>query len=74
VDEQVAVGASRALADIERALTAIRTGRYGRCADCDEEIAIEVLCAVPQTTWCLSCHCRRGDQRRAVRRSSGRGD
>lgn len=70
VDEQVAAGAGRALADIETALMAIRTGRYGRCAGCDEEIAVEVLCAVPQTRWCLTCHCRRAEQRRM---SSGDG-
>jgi RNA polymerase-binding transcription factor DksA len=70
VDEQVAAGAGRALADIEFALKAIRTGRYGRCAGCDEEIAVEVLLAVPQTRLCLTCHSYRAERRRV---SSGHG-
>ena len=63
VDDLVAANAGRALADIEFALTAMRAGRYGRCAGCDDEIAVEVLRAVPQTMWCLDCQRRRAEQR-----------
>ncbi|HLU54789.1 MAG TPA: TraR/DksA C4-type zinc finger protein [Pseudonocardia sp.] len=64
VDALVAANAGRALADIELALSAMRTGRYGRCADCGADIAIEMLLAVPQTRWCLDCHRRRAEERR----------
>jgi DnaK suppressor protein len=56
VDALVLAGARRALADIERALAAIRTGRYGRCEDCAAQIPVAVLRAVPQARLCLSCH------------------
>jgi len=56
VDALVLAGARRALADIERALAAIRTGRYGHCEDCAGEIPFAVLRAVPQAKFCLSCH------------------
>ena len=56
VDALVLAGARRALADIDRALAAIRTGWYGRCEDCAGEIPFAVLRAVPQARLCLSCH------------------
>ena len=56
VDALVLAGARRALADIERALAAIRAGRFGRCEKCAGEIPLGVLRAVPQARLCLSCH------------------
>lgn len=49
-------GARDALADIERALAAIRAGTYGSCADCAAEIPLAVLRSVPQAKRCLRCH------------------
>lgn len=49
-------GAREALADIERALTAIRAGTYGSCEHCAAEIPFTVLRAVPRTRSCLRCH------------------
>ena len=54
-DDLVAAGARRALADIELALTRIRTGRYGYCRSCNARIPLVVLEAIPKTTLCLGC-------------------
>ena len=55
VDALVAAGAHRALADIEMALSRIRTGRYGYCRSCEGPIPLVVLEAIPKTTLCLTC-------------------
>ncbi|MDQ2884208.1 MAG: hypothetical protein M3Y48_24460 [Actinomycetota bacterium] len=55
VTDVIAAGARQALADIERALTAMRTGHYGRCQTCAGTVPLAVLQAVPQTTSCLQC-------------------
>jgi DnaK suppressor protein len=55
VDALVAAGARRALADIELALTRMRTGRYGYCRSCGARIPLVVLQAIPKTTLCLAC-------------------
>ncbi len=51
----IAAGARQALADIERALAAMRTGHYGCCETCAGKVPLAVLQAVPQTTLCLQC-------------------
>ncbi|MGH3857459.1 MAG: TraR/DksA family transcriptional regulator [Pseudonocardiaceae bacterium] len=51
----IAAGARQALAGIERALAAMRTGRYGCCETCAGKVPLAVLQAVPQTTLCLQC-------------------
>ncbi|MGH3781650.1 MAG: TraR/DksA family transcriptional regulator [Pseudonocardiaceae bacterium] len=51
----IAAGARQALAGIERALAAMRTGRYGCCETCAGTVPLAVLQAVPQTTLCLQC-------------------
>ncbi|MDQ2789021.1 MAG: hypothetical protein M3Y73_04660 [Actinomycetota bacterium] len=51
----IAAGARQALADIERALAAMRTGHYGCCEACAGKVPLAVLQAVPQTTLCLQC-------------------
>jgi DnaK suppressor protein len=63
VNALIVAGARQALADIERALTAIRAGQYGRCEDCDEEIPFAVLRAIPQARGCVECHRARGEGR-----------
>lgn len=67
VTQQVSAGAFRALADIERALSRMRAGKYGHCCACGGDISLAVLMAIPQTTLCLSC-------RRVIEGHDGRGD
>ncbi|MGI9951121.1 TraR/DksA C4-type zinc finger protein [Moorellaceae bacterium AZ2] len=43
------------LQKIQDALESIREGTYGRCKRCGEEIPLERLEAVPETTLCLEC-------------------
>ncbi len=45
----------RELAQIERALELIRTGRYGACEACRKSIPIERLRALPFTPLCIRC-------------------
>ena len=40
---------------IDRALARIASGRYGRCQDCGNPIAIERLRALPYTDRCIDC-------------------
>jgi DnaK suppressor protein len=49
---------------IDRALTRIETGEYGRCEDCDDPIPLERLEALPTTTTCVQCSEER-ERRRA---------
>jgi DnaK suppressor protein len=60
VDDIVAAGARRALADIELALLRMSTGRYGVCRSCDAPILLALLEAIPRTTLCLACQLRNG--------------
>jgi YteA family regulatory protein len=39
--------------DIERALSAIEAGEYGKCEVCSKEIPLERLKAIPTTTYCV---------------------
>lgn len=52
----IATGARQALLDIERALAAMRAGRYGYCEACAGKVPLAVLQAVPQASLCLTCH------------------
>lgn len=52
----IADGARQALVDIERALAAMRAGRYGYCESCTGKVPLAVLQAVPQARLCLGCH------------------
>jgi len=45
----------RALADIEAALTRLATGRFGRCEQCGDAIAIGRLTEMPQAAYCAEC-------------------
>jgi DnaK suppressor protein len=69
VDALVAAGARRALADIEMALSRMRTGRYGYCRSCEGRIPLVVLEAIPKTTLCLTCN---GGPNTATINGSGR--
>ena len=55
VNTQLASLESRELAKIERAIAAIREGRYGRCEACNRSIPIERLRALPYSSLCVGC-------------------
>lgn len=64
VNTQLAALESRELVKIERAIDAIRTGRYGTCEGCDRKIPIARLNALPYTTLCIDCQ-RKQEERRS---------
>ena len=43
------------LREVRDALRRIHLGAFGICIDCEEEISIKRLAAVPWTTLCLAC-------------------
>jgi hypothetical protein len=45
----------RSLADVERALARMRTGRYGSCERCGERLSLDRLAADPDTRRCVLC-------------------
>lgn len=55
VNSQLASLESRELGKIERAIRAIREGRYGKCEICDRPIPIARLKALPYTSCCIDC-------------------
>ncbi|MCA9054602.1 MAG: TraR/DksA C4-type zinc finger protein [Planctomycetaceae bacterium] len=63
VNTQLAALESRELVKIERAIEAIRTGRYGTCEHCEKKIPIARLNALPYTTHCINCQ-RKQEERR----------
>lgn len=46
--------------NIKKALTKIRTGKYGLCENCGERIEIGRLLAMPTATLCLTCSKKAG--------------
>lgn len=52
---QLAALESRELLKIERAIDAIRTGRYGTCEVCERRIPVARLNALPYTPYCIDC-------------------
>jgi DnaK suppressor protein len=46
---------ARRLRQIEDALRRLESGGYGTCANCEEEIGLKRLRAVPWTQFCLKC-------------------
>lgn len=60
------------LRQIDDALARLETGRYGRCAECGEEIAAARLKALPFAVRCLDCEEARESHER-TRRHSRRG-
>ena len=47
--------AKREIEAIDRALTRIETGSYGRCEGCGKDIPLARLQALPAATTCLAC-------------------
>ena len=47
--------ASARLREVRGALRRIQTNIFGICAECEEEISMKRLAAVPWTTSCLAC-------------------
>jgi DnaK suppressor protein len=43
------------LRDVQAALRRIDTGTFGTCLDCQEDIGLKRLAAVPWTAWCIVC-------------------
>lgn len=43
------------LQDIEEALERLRENRFGKCEECDQEIALERLRAIPYAPLCVDC-------------------
>ncbi len=46
---------SKMLREVREALSRIQLGRYGICLNCEEEIGLRRLKAVPWTPLCLAC-------------------
>ncbi len=55
LNTQLAALESREIAKIERAILAIREGRYGNCEICQKPIPIARLNALPHTPFCVKC-------------------
>ena len=46
---------SKVLRDVHAALRRIEEGYYGTCLNCDEEIGVKRLKALPWTSLCIAC-------------------
>lgn len=55
INSQLAALEARELHKIERAIEAIREGRYGKCELCGRSIPITRLRALPYTSSCVEC-------------------
>lgn len=55
VTTQLAALESRELAKVERAIQALRDGRYGECEGCLKKIPVARLNVLPYTTLCIHC-------------------
>ena len=69
VNTQLASLETRELGKIERAIRAIREGRYGYCEVCEKAIPIERLRALPYTSLCVDCQ-----RKQELRRKTGEED
>jgi DnaK suppressor protein len=58
-EREMAIGnlerSSTRLSEVRSALDRVRLNTYGICVDCEEEIDMKRLAAVPWTTSCLAC-------------------
>jgi DnaK suppressor protein len=61
------------LARIDQALLRLDAGKYGSCAECEEEISEQRLRALPFAVRCQSCEKRREQERGMTRRIEQRG-
>lgn len=68
VTTQLAALESRELIKIEKAIAAIRAGRYGVCEGCEKKIPVARLNALPYTPLCIEC------QRKQEARGHRRGE
>jgi RNA polymerase-binding transcription factor DksA len=57
--EALAASLGQTLADVERALTKIDDGTYGRCEECGQPIPEPRLEAMPTARRCISCASKR---------------
>jgi DnaK suppressor protein len=65
---------SEALVSIDAALARLAAGRYGQCAECEREIAVRRLRAMPFAVRCHVCEEKReADRNDELRASQGRG-
>lgn len=55
IDYTLEENEERMLAAIDAALQRIEDGSFGTCRDCNQQIAIERLEALPYTTQCIDC-------------------
>jgi DnaK suppressor protein len=55
INSQLAAFESRELVRIEKAIEAMRDGRYGQCEGCGKSIPVARLRALPYTTTCVEC-------------------
>ncbi len=53
--EDLGFAGVKEIAAIDRALERIRTGQYGICQSCGDQIALERLEAIPWASLCRSC-------------------
>jgi DnaK suppressor protein len=72
LNTQLAALESRELLKIEKAIEAIRTGRYGLCEVCDRRIPVTRLNALPYTPFCIEC--QRKQEASGKRGEDGVGD
>jgi DnaK suppressor protein len=56
---------ARVLSDVRSALSALNSGAYGLCEDCDETISDRRLDAIPWARVCVTCQERRDRSHRA---------
>ena len=66
---QLASLESRELEQIEAAIQALKSGRYGTCEDCEKPIPLARLQAVPHSTTCIVCQRseERGGRKKGIR-------
>ncbi len=55
LSSQLAEVASRELVNVDHALKMMRAGKYGKCENCDTNIALARLQALPYATCCIDC-------------------
>jgi DnaK suppressor protein len=72
INSQLAALEARELYKIEKAIEAIREGRYGKCELCDRSIPITRLRALPYTNSCVEC--QRQQEQSGREFSNGRAD
>ncbi|MCX6358799.1 MAG: TraR/DksA C4-type zinc finger protein [Armatimonadetes bacterium] len=58
LSETLSENVEELLHKVQRALTRLDEGRYGRCEDCGKAIAQARLETVPYTSFCITCQAR----------------